>query len=226
MNSRDDISIAFTNLREEVAANQNVPTVPMRKLRDAVGTRQLGSDEVKCIASNLWGQDIGHYPETLPTSHKDWVRLYALNSHVATLIRWVVHPCCERDHDLWKLSEGLTDENTLTHASDSSAYPHLASLSIVPQEVSSKLSSAAVPPSGRRESTFIKAARTELQRSSYALAADDIYYTALEDGLISQRSGLTPVATLQSKLYGRAKAPDAEFGHFREDGRTYWYLTT
>ena len=93
-----DISIgSLDELRGEVENAQDVLTVSMVTLRDAHGAGRLGIHVRSNISKALRSLGLGHYPEVLPDSQWEPIRIFKLGSPTADLIDAVLNPTDEHD---------------------------------------------------------------------------------------------------------------------------------
>ena len=85
-------SLDMSDINEEVAANEDVKSFEMETLREAYGAGRLGKIVTQSISDELAGMGLGHHPDPLPQSQREWVLIYRLGTPVAELINAVLNP--------------------------------------------------------------------------------------------------------------------------------------
>jgi len=103
----------FDDLRAKVEANQDVVTVRMEELRDAMNVKRLGIHVCQDISKKLAGVGLGHTPELEPDGWQE-VRLYKLGTPMADLIVAALNPGDAGDNALREKSASEASE-TLEH---------------------------------------------------------------------------------------------------------------
>lgn len=76
----------YDDVERAVAANGGVKTFEMWELRDVHGADRLGKHVVSAISANLADAGLMHYPEDLPLSQLEKVRLFKRSSPVGRLM--------------------------------------------------------------------------------------------------------------------------------------------
>ena len=97
---------AWGQLDQDVIAKEGVLTVPMKRLRDAVGVSRLGPHVASQISKKLHSVGLGHHPPDLPQYQEDYVLIYKLGSPLAELIGALNNPSPENDVRLRRVSGG------------------------------------------------------------------------------------------------------------------------
>jgi hypothetical protein len=98
-------------LRVAVEQHQDVLTVSMLDLREAVQAGRLGQRVLGTISRALAGRGLGHVPQDLPNYQDREVRVYKLGSPVAEVIEAALQPGDDQDE---LLREAATREASLT----------------------------------------------------------------------------------------------------------------
>lgn len=88
---------SLDELRGAVEGADDVLTVPMVVLRDAHGAGRLGIHVRANISKALRSLGLGHYPDPLPDSQWEQVRVYRLGTPTADLVDAVLNPSDEHD---------------------------------------------------------------------------------------------------------------------------------
>ena len=97
---------SLKDIRAEVDEAGGVTTVPMGRLRDAVGMKKLGVHVIADIAKKLRGEGLGHYPDPLPLYQEQFVRVFVLGSEVDDLLTAVLDVSPDRDERLRQAAGG------------------------------------------------------------------------------------------------------------------------
>ncbi len=97
---------SWSEIKEKVEANDNVLTVPMTDLKDAVGKDKLGVHVRSEISKTLAGMGLGHIPQELPKNQNEYARLYKRGTAAGELIETVLSPGESNDR---KLREQFAD---------------------------------------------------------------------------------------------------------------------
>ena len=87
-------------LRAAVERHQDVLTVSMLDLREAVQAGRLGQHVLTTISKALAGRGLGHVPRNLPNYQEEGVRVYKLGSPVAEIIDAALGPGDDNDETL------------------------------------------------------------------------------------------------------------------------------
>lgn len=82
---------AFDDIRSRVEANQNVITMRMEELRDAIGARRLGVHVCEDISKRLASVGLGHTPRLEPDGWQE-VRVFKLGTPMGDLIAAATQP--------------------------------------------------------------------------------------------------------------------------------------
>ncbi len=94
------------DIRQELDEKGGTMSVSMRRLRNAFGAKKLGVVVRRDISSELARRGIAHYPESLPDSQNDWVRLFKVDSPAARLVNAVVRPGEDSDAYIQEVLSG------------------------------------------------------------------------------------------------------------------------
>jgi hypothetical protein len=84
-------------LRAAVEQKQDVLTVSMLDLREAVQAGRLGQHVLNSISRALAGRGLAHVPRALPSYQEYQVRVYKVDSPVAEVIEAALEPGDDRD---------------------------------------------------------------------------------------------------------------------------------
>lgn len=87
-------------LAEAVDDSDNLLTIQMDILRDIHGAGRLGKHVRENISDELRSNGLGHYPEELPSSQYNSVRIYRLGSPAGRLIEAVTEPGADNDETI------------------------------------------------------------------------------------------------------------------------------
>jgi hypothetical protein len=98
-------------LRAAVEQHQDVLTVTMFDLREALGYGRLGQHVLATVSKALAGRGLGHVPRTLPGYQEHQVRIYKLGSPVAEIIEAAIEPGGEQRDEI--LREAANKEASL-----------------------------------------------------------------------------------------------------------------
>lgn len=83
----------YSDVKQAVEKNENVVTVEIGPLRDAHGADRLGKYVRKRISKKLERHGLGRYPQKLPSSQHEKVRIYRLGTQpTSDLIQAVTTP--------------------------------------------------------------------------------------------------------------------------------------
>jgi len=93
-------------VKDRLDNHEGVATFELRELKDLVGIGRLGHRIREQMQDALDRQDIGYFPNPLPASDTQRVRLYRLGSRVARLITAVITLDEENDAKLIKFANG------------------------------------------------------------------------------------------------------------------------
>ena len=93
-------------VEERLERQNGVATYQLKELKDLVGIGRLGHRIRGQMQDALDRADIGYFPDPLPASDAESVRLYSLGSKVARLIMAVVTLDDENDKKLVKFASG------------------------------------------------------------------------------------------------------------------------
>lgn len=91
---------SWDELKADVERNNNVLTVTMESLRNAVGADRLGVNVIGQIRAALAGMGLGHVPQELPPYQHQQVRLYKKGTDVGDLIDTVLTTGQQNDQRL------------------------------------------------------------------------------------------------------------------------------
>ena len=105
MAKRSDVA-AFEAILTKVLANQNLISIPMQELRDAIGAGRLGVTVRASISRELAAIGLGHVPVELPDSQLDFVRVYEKGTSVAEIIEAALSPTKRHDGLLREMAAG------------------------------------------------------------------------------------------------------------------------
>lgn len=90
----------WDEIKNKVEENDNILTLSMIELRDALGKDKLGVHVRAAISNKLAGMGLGHIPIDLPGSQDELVRLYKRGTPLGELIEIVLAPGETNDRKL------------------------------------------------------------------------------------------------------------------------------
>jgi hypothetical protein len=90
----------WEEIKSLVEENDNVLTISMNELKEAVGKDRLGIHVRSEISKTLAGMGLGHIPSELPSNQHDSVRLYKRGTPAGDLIEVVMAPSESNDRKL------------------------------------------------------------------------------------------------------------------------------
>jgi len=102
----------WDEIKNKVEENDNVLTVVMSELKEAIEKEKLGVNVRAKISKTLAGMGLGHIPREIPSSQDEYVRLYKRGTPIGELIDIVMTPGTNNDQ---KLKEQLNIDN-IDHA--------------------------------------------------------------------------------------------------------------
>jgi hypothetical protein len=94
---------SWSEIKEKVEANDNILTIPMTDLKEAVGKDKLGVHVRSEISRTLAGMGLGHIPQDLPKNQNEYARLYKRGTVAGELIETVLCPGEPKDRKLIEL---------------------------------------------------------------------------------------------------------------------------
>lgn len=98
------------DLKKEVIANQNVTTITMEDLREALGAGRLGKFIRETLSKELAKNGLGHIPKELPSYQHQKVRIYLKGSNIDDIIMAVEDVEDEKSDSILRKSTGSDAE--------------------------------------------------------------------------------------------------------------------
>ena len=98
------------DLKKEVIASQNVTTITMEDLRDALGAGRLGKYVRDTLSKELAKNGLGHRPIILPSYQHERVRIYLKGSIIDDIIMAVEDVEDEKSDSILRKSSGIDTE--------------------------------------------------------------------------------------------------------------------